>query len=141
MNMKKSLIVLIAGFAILSFVSDSWAKELRIPLTSIEPHLQAKGTAYLTGNGLSIHAEGLRPTSVYTVWFVNTKPKMHETGAGTAPYSFTTDSKGNGVYGSTLSDSPFGDWEMIMIVLHASGDPTSMDNIQYAFKARIPETR
>jgi hypothetical protein len=82
MNMKKSLIVLIVGFAILSFVSASWAKELRIPLTSVEPHLQAKGTAYLTGDGLSIHAKGLRPNSVYTVWFVNTKPKMHETGAG-----------------------------------------------------------
>ena len=141
MNIKKSLSVLIVGFAILVFVSASWAKELRIPLTSVEPHLQAKGTAYLTGNGLSIHAKGLRPGSVYSVWFVNTKPKMHETGAGTAPYSFTTDSKGNGVYGSTLSDSPFGDWEMIMIVLHPSGDPTSMDNMQYAFKGRIPESR
>ena len=141
MNMKKNLIVLIVGFAILSFVSASWAKELRIPLTSVDPHLQAKGTAYLTGDGLSIHAKGLRPGSVYTVWFVNTKPKMHETGAGAAPYSFTTDSKGNGVYGSTLSDSPFGDWEMIMIVLHPNGDPKSMDNMQYAFKARIPANR
>jgi len=141
MNIKKSLIVLIVGFAILASVSASWAKELRIPLTAVEPHLQAKGTAYITGNGLSIHAKGLRPGSVYSVWFVNTKPKMHEIGAGTSPYSFTTDSKGNGVYGSTLSDSPFGDWEMIMIVLHPSGDPTTMDNMQYAFKARIPETR
>ena len=141
MNSKKSLIVLIVCLAILASVSTSWAKELRIPLTSVESHLQAKGTAYLTGNGLSIHAKGLRPGSVYSVWFVNTKPKMHEIGAGTSPYSFTTDSKGNGVYGSTLSDSPFGDWEMIMIVLHPSGDPTTMDNMQYAFKARIPETR
>ena len=141
MNIKKSLSVLIVGFAILVFVSASWAKELRIPLTSVEPHLQAKGTAYLSGDGLSIHAKGLRPGSVYTVWCVNTKPKMHESGAGTAPYSFTTDSKGNGVYGSTLSQAPFGDWEMIMIVLHPSGYPTTMDNMQYAFKARIPETR
>ena len=132
---------MITGIAVLVFVSATWAKELRIPLTAVEPHLQAKGTAYLTGNGLSIHARGLRPASVYSVWSVNTKPKMHETGAGTAPYSFTTDSEGNGVYGSTLSDSPFGDWEMIMIVLHPNGDPTSMDNMQYAFKGQIPKSR
>jgi hypothetical protein len=68
MNIKKSLSVLIVGFAILASVSASWAEELRIPLTAVEPHLQAKGTVYLTGNGLSIHAKGLRPGSVYSVW-------------------------------------------------------------------------
>jgi hypothetical protein len=42
---------------------------------------------------MSIQARGLKPDSVYTVWFVNMKPKKHETGAGAAPYMFKTDAK------------------------------------------------
>jgi hypothetical protein len=135
------LVVLTIGFAILAFVSASWASELIIPLTAAKPHPNASGTAYLSGESLSVHAQGLRPGSVYTVWFVNTKPKMHETGAGIAPYSFRTNSRGYGAYAATLSESPLGEWDMIMIVLHPGGDPTSMDGMKYALEARIPETR
>jgi hypothetical protein len=89
---------------------------------------------------LSIHAKGLQPGSVYTVWFVNMKPKKHETGAGTAPYMFKADSRGYGAYAATLSESPFGEWQMIMIVLHPNGNPKDMKNMKGALKAPIPET-
>lgn len=140
MEIKKSLIALTVCIAILVFVSASWANELRIPLTAAEPHPSASGTAYLSGDSLSIHAKGLRPGSVYTVWFVNMKPKKHETGAGTAPYMFRTDSNGNGVYAATLSESPIGEWEMLMIVLHPDGNPKDMKNMKGALKAQIPKT-
>jgi hypothetical protein len=140
MDTKKILISLSLSFVILAFVSSSWAGETRIPLEAAKPHPNASGTAYLSGSSLSIHAKGLQPGSVYTVWFVNMKPKKHETGAGTAPYMFKSDSRGYGAYAATLSESPFGEWQMIMIVLHPNGNPKDMKTIKGALKARIPQT-
>ena len=140
MDTKRILISLSLGFVILAFVSASWAGETRIPLEAAEPHPNASGTAYLSGDSLSIHAKGLQPDSVYTVWFVNMKPKKHETGAGTAPYMFKTDSRGYGAYAATLSESPFGEWQMIMIVLHPNGNLKDMKSMKGALKAPIPET-
>lgn len=82
MDTKKILIALSVGLVILAFVAASWADETRIPLEAAKEHPGANGTAYLTGDTISIHAKGLRPGSVYTVWFVNLKPQKHETGAG-----------------------------------------------------------
>lgn len=140
MNTKKILTVLSTGLIILTALTTSWANETRIPLEAAKPHPNASGTAYLSGDTISIHAKGLQPGSVYTVWFVNMKPKKHETGAGTAPYMFKTDSKGYGVYASTLSDPPFGKWQMLMIVLHPNGNPKDMKNMKGALKAPIPTT-
>jgi hypothetical protein len=109
-------------------------------LEAAKPHPNASGTAYLSGDTISIHAKGLRPGSVYTVWFVNLKPRKHETGAGRAPYVFRTDSKGNGAYAATLSESPFGEWAMIMVVLHPNGNPKDMKSMKGALKAPIPKT-
>jgi hypothetical protein len=53
-------------------------------------------------NSLKIKAKDLRSNNVYKGWFVNIKPKKQETGAGTPPYMFETDSNGNGTYESRL---------------------------------------
>ena len=140
MDSKKTLMALAVGFVILALVAASWAGETRIPLEAAKQQPNASGTAYLSGESISIHAKGLRPDSVYTVWFVNMKPKKHESGAGTAPYMFTTDSKGNGAYAATLSQPPFGKWQMIMVVLHPNGDPKDMKSMKGALKAPIPST-
>jgi hypothetical protein len=132
MDTKKILIALSVGFVILAFVAASWAGETRIPLEAAKPHPNASGTAYLSGDTISIHAKGLRPGSVYTVWFVNMKPRKHETGAGSAPYVFR--------YAATLSESPFGEWAMIMVVLHTNGNPKDMKSMKGALKAPIPTT-
>jgi hypothetical protein len=62
-------------------------------MNATKKHPAAKGTALINDNNMSIQARGLKPDSVYTVWFVNMKPKKHETGAGAAPYMFKTDAK------------------------------------------------
>jgi predicted protein tyrosine phosphatase len=51
-----------------------------------------------------------------------------------------TDSKGNGAYAATLSESPFGEWAMIMVVLHTNGNPKDMKSMKGALKAPIPTT-
>ena len=65
------------------------------------------------------------------------KPKKHETGAGSAPYMFKTDPNGFGQCSASLSESPFGKWQMIMIVLHPNGDPADMKNMVGALKAKL----
>ena len=108
-----------------------------LTLNAIKDHPTAKGTALIKDNYVSIQARGLKSDSVYTVWFVNTKPKKHETGAGSAPYMFKTDANGFGQYSASLSESPFGKWQMIMIVLHTNGDPTDMKSMVGALKAKL----
>ena len=129
-----SMIVLtIVAFSISSMAGTGH----ELTLDAIKDHPAAKGTALFKDNYVSIQARGLKPNSVYTVWFVNMKPKKHETGAGSAPYMFKTDANGFGQYSSSLSESPFGKWQMIMIVLHPNGDPTDMKSMVGALKAKL----
>ena len=61
MDTKKILIALSIGFVILAFVSASWANETRIPLEAAKPHPNASGTAYLSGDTISIMPKGFDP--------------------------------------------------------------------------------
>ena len=140
MDTKKSLMILAVTFVMLAFGLHSWAG-INLPLMAVKAHPHASGNAYFNENGLSIQAKGLRPNEVYTVWFVNMKPKKHEIGAGSAPYMFKTDSNGNGVYESTISESPFGKWGMLMVVLHPNGDPRDMKNMVGALSTKIPANK
>jgi hypothetical protein len=54
---------------------------------------------------------------------------------------FRTDSQGVGTYSSSLTESPFGKWQVLMIVLHPNGDPTDMKNMVGALSANIPKTQ
>ena len=108
-----------------------------VNLNSTKSHPNASGTAFIDREHVSIQARGLQPDSIYTTWFVNTKPKKHETGAGTRPYMFRTDRWGNGHYSAPLSESPLGKWAMIMIVLHPTGDPSDMKNMVGALSAKL----
>ena len=109
----------------------------QLTLSATKDHPAAKGTAFIKDNYVSIQARGLKSNSVYTVWFVNMKPKKHETGVGSAPYMFKTDANGFGQYSAPLSESPFGKWQMIMIVLHPNGDPADMKSMVGALKANL----
>jgi hypothetical protein len=68
------------------------------------------------------------------------KPKKHEAGAGRSPYMFKTDSHGNGTYDASVSEPPFGNWSMLMVVLHPTGDPMDMKKKVGALPAKIPES-
>ena len=108
-----------------------------IDLKPTKAHPNASGTAVIDNEHVSVQARGLNLNSVYTVWFVNTKPNKHETGAGAPPYMFKTDKWGNGSYSAPISRSPFGKWAMIMIVQHPTGDPKDMKNMVGALSAKL----
>lgn len=128
------------SFVVLGVVALVWAGATQLALKAEKPHAGASGTLSISENSLSIQAKGLRSNGVYTVWFVNMKPKKQEAGAGKTPYMFKTDGQGNGTYSASLAESPFGKWEMIMIVLHPDGDPANMKNMVGALSAMIPKS-
>ena len=136
----KNIIILAVVLGVLTFGALSWAST-DLPLMATKAHPNASGTASFSQDGLSLQAKGLQPDKVYTVWFVNMKPKKHETGAGNPPYMFKKDSNGNGLYESRLSDLPFGKWAMLMVVLHPNCDPMDMKNMVGALSTKIPESR
>ena len=136
---KKNLYLITINIVLLSLISLSWAATdgEMITLDPMKKHKGANGTAVISGNSLNIEARGLKPDSVYTVWFVNKKPKKKEAGAGTAPYMFKTNASGDGSYTAPLEELPFGKWQMIMIVLHPNGDPKDMKRLVGALKAKL----
>ena len=139
MEIKKTLILSVVMFAILAVGPLSLAAGggVKVPLMAMKQHPNASGTAFISSENISIHAKGLEPNGVYTVWFVNMKPKKHEAGAGEAPYMFKTDSYGNGTYSAQLKESPFGKWKTLMIVLHPTGDPKDMKNMVGGLSAKL----
>jgi hypothetical protein len=134
---KKITASIIALMIVASSISSMAGTGQELTLNATKKHPAAKGTVLINDNNMSIQARGLRANSIYTVWFVNMKPKKHETGAGSAPYMFKTDANGFGQYSASLSESPFGKWQMIMIVLHPNGDPADMKNMVGALKAEL----
>ncbi len=139
MKTKRTFQIITVALIGIFFFSIAWASGSRrtIGLKPTGSHIKANGTAVIDQNHVSIQTRGLKPNAVYTVWFVNTKPKKHETGAGTAPFMFRTDNWGNGNYSAPLDESPFGKWAMVMIVLHPNGDPKDMKNMVGALKAAL----
>lgn len=137
MNNRKTITVLALVY-MLSF-SLAWASgdSRSFILQPTPAHPDANGSAVIDRHHVSIQARGLKPDSVYTVWFVNLKPKKHETGAGSAPYMFRTDQWGDGNYSAQLDEAPFGRWSMVMVVLHPNGDPNDMKNMVGALKAPL----
>ena len=110
---------------------------LKIPLMGMKKHPGAMGTAMIHDHNISIEASGLENNAVYTAWFVNMKPEKHETGAGMPPYMFKTDNEGKAIYTSAMKESPIGKWQMVMIVLHPTGDPKDMKNMVGALKGSL----
>ncbi len=140
MAIRKSILVLLAIAFASSFGLNAWASEKNLQLMPLKGSPNATGTIQLGENRLKIDVAGLKANSVYTVWFVNKKPKMQKAGAGEPPYMFKTDSAGKGSYNSPLAKSPFGRWGLIMVVLHPTGDPKDMKNMVGAFAAKIPRS-
>jgi hypothetical protein len=139
MEIKKKFTCFVVAFALLSIGSLSWAAEdvFKVSLMATKHHPEAKGIAVISDENIFLKAKGLKPDSVYTVWFVNMNPQKHEAGAGEAPYMFKTDSSGGAVYSSPLGGSPKGKWEMLMVVLHPTGDSTDMENMVGGLSAKL----
>jgi hypothetical protein len=139
MNIRKTIPVGITLIIALFAVSLAWSAghDRLINLEPTKAHPAASGSALIDDQHVSVQARGLKPNAVYTVWFVNTKPKKHETGAGQPPYMFKTDAWGNGSYSSALNETPLDKWAMVMIVQHPNGDPKDMKNMVGALKAML----
>ncbi len=142
MDTKKGLIILGISFVIVAFgaLSCATAEKANIPLMATKMQQGGSGTASIGDKNLSVQAKGLKPNAVYTVWFLNMDANMKPTahvGAGKAPYLFKTDSLGRGSYSAPLNESPFGKWQMVMIMLHPNGDPKDMKNAMGALKAKL----
>jgi len=141
MKTPKHLILgLTLVLAVLGLSSPAWAGTEQLALKAERPHPNASGTLTLSEDRITLEAKGLRPDAVYTVWFVNMKPQKQEAGAGQAPYVFRTDAEGNGTYASTLTESPFGKWQTVMVVLHPDGNPMNMKKMVGALAVAIPQS-
>lgn len=139
-NMVQSVRAGLVGLFIFSlFWSMAWASghDRTFVLDPTPKHPKATGTAVIADDHINVQARGLKPEAVYTVWFVNLKPRKNETGAGTAPFMFRTDAWGNGSYSAPLGEAPFGRWSMIMVVQHPNGDPEDMQHMVGALKAAL----
>ncbi|MFQ6079929.1 MAG: hypothetical protein ACE5NJ_12475 [Thermodesulfobacteriota bacterium] len=143
MESKKRWTIFLISFAFVIFGALSCATvgKRTVPLMATKMHPGARGTATISDSTISLQANGLKPNSVYTAWFVNMKPAEQKAGAGNPPYMFRTDSSGAGAYKAPLKSAPFGKWQMLMIVLHPSGNPTVMSGMVPALSAKIPKTR
>lgn len=140
--MKKFIIIILSVFAFVlpGIVGHAFGTQgqYKDALAATPEHPDASGTLVITDTSIAIEAKGLKSNSVYTAWFVNTKPKKHEAGAGEPPYMFKTDAQGNGAYSANLNASPLGRWQMVMVVLHPTGDPKDMKHMVGALSARLP---
>jgi len=139
MNSNKRLSILIFTLVLSAFAALSLASQAgeKISLMATKKHPNASGIAVINDTNIEIDAKGLKPDSVYTAWFVNTKPQKNQTGAGQPPYMFRTDSNGNGSYAAALKESPYGKWQMLMVVLHPNGNPKDMKNMVGALSANL----
>ncbi len=136
---NKSIKILMTIISLVALCSISWATAgvTQISLNPTKHHPEARGSMVIGGQSVNVQARGLKPDSIYTVWFVNMKPKKHEKGAGDPPYMFKTDSHGNGNYSASLKASPFGKWQMVMVVLHPNGNPEDMKQMVGALSAKL----
>lgn len=140
MRTRSTVVILVATMVFGTLGLNAWAGGQNLQFMALKANPGASGAIELAKDRVNIVAKGLKADSVYTVWFVNKKPTMKKAGAGNPPYMFKTDSSGKGTYDSSLSDSPFGRWSMIMVVLHPTGDPKDMKNIVPGFSAKIPKS-
>jgi len=131
MNPNNKLILLVAVFALFAFNAPAMASQANgnHALMATKKFPGAGGSAVVTDTHINIDATGLKPNSVYTVWFVNMKPKKQETGAGDPPFMFKTDANGNGTYTASLKESPYGKWSMLMVVERPNGNPMDMKHM------------
>lgn len=129
-------------FAFVLIASIAFAAEQKITLQPGPDGNGASGDAIIKDKGsdqkeIAVDMKGLKPDSVYTVWFVNEKPKMDMAGVGKPDYEFKSDGQGAGQYTATVSTAKMEKWQLLEIALHPDGDPKNMDNMKIALKGEI----
>lgn len=134
-----------AGIFLLSLLliaTFSWAAEQKVALMAGPEGKGASGEAVIKDIGggqkeITITVKGLKHDGVYTVWFVNMKPKMDMAGVGAPDYVIRIDEKGKGTYSATVPASELAKWQMIEIAYHKTGDPKDMKKIGAALTGEL----
>lgn len=134
-------IILVLLFILATLLSLAGAAERKIPLKG-DFWRRASGEVVIKDltqdqKEITIQMKNLRANAVYTVWFVNMKPKMEMAGIGTADYSLKTDAEGSGQYMATVPALEIEKWELIEVAYHPDGNPKNMDNIKVTLKAKL----
>lgn len=116
------------------------AAQTKITLHRAQGVEQGTGEAVITDSALTIRVKDLKPSSVYTVWYVNMEPKHGIAGVGPSPYTFKTDKRGVATFKAKLDEQPFGTWQMLVIIRHPNGDPQDMAHKEDALWAPLTKS-
>ncbi len=132
--------VLLITFLIVA--SLSWATDRTLALSPDKTGKGASGEVVIKDTDMgqkeiTITVRGLKPDGVYTVWFVNMKPKMDMAGIGSPDYVIKIDNKGSGTYRATVSAAELEKWQVIEIAYHKSGNPKDMKKIAAALAGQL----
>jgi hypothetical protein len=132
-NSRAFLMMFLAG-AVLMLLAPATFADDRLVLKPGSAVPQARGEAVVRTvepgkQEVTITAQGLRPSAVYTVWLVNEKPRMSMAGLGKADYAFTTDEKGHARYTATIAPADLAKWQLLKIAYHPDRKPRNMHNI------------
>ena len=142
MQIRKSTMIGIFFFVLALLSSSVQATEQKITLKAGPHGTGANGEAVIKDKEqgqkeIIISVSGLKPSSVYTVWLVNMKPKMDMAGVGGGDYSFKSDDKGNGHYAGTVPSAELEKWQVLEIAHHPDGDPKNMKKMGIALQTNL----
>jgi hypothetical protein len=84
---------------------------------------------------LGVTVNGLKPGSVYSVWYANEQAQRSPIGVETN--HFTTDAAGKGSYVTSVYEDVVDDWRYIDVMLHPDGNPKNTGGMMPALRGDI----
>lgn len=147
MKMKKGTLIisLILVVMALSVSAPAYMARRFVPLKGAL-NSGASGEAEIANTGfrapmwvLSINVYGLKPNSVYSVWYVNEQPKFETAPAGVDTNHFKTNGSGNGRYVTTVSDYDinYWHWRYIEVYSHPDNNPGNTKDMVMVLKGDL----
>ncbi len=132
-----SMIIGLAVAVVWGAASASAGETIKLVLHRAQGVERGSGEAVILDDVLTIRVNDLKPSSVYTAWYVNMEPKHEIAGVGPSPYMFKTDRKGAATYKAKLDQHPVGKWQTLVIIRHPTGDPQDMQHKEDALWASL----
>lgn len=137
---KFMIFFIVLLFSVMAGISQ--AAEETIEFKGEKGFKDARGQATITDAGrgqkeIKLDASGLKPDSVYTLWFVNERPKVEMSGVGRPDYSFRSDSQGNASYSAVVPAEELERWQELDIAYHPDDDPKNLANIEIALSGDL----
>lgn len=144
MYAQLKLTALFAVVLLLVSAGFSQAAVDRLALAGEKAFKQATGEAVISDatagqKEINLKVSGLKPDSVYTLWFVSEEPSMDMAGVGRPDFAFRSDSQGSAEYSAIVAADDIKRWEKLEVAHHPDGNPTNMDNIEIALIGDLDE--